>query len=312
MASYLALRVYVSNQEYHIIEGYTSPFVGIFAVPLKLCAEMYLRGIISFSRHTALYLKEIHIVDIDVSVLREMTDAYHNYKKKPDSISISGAKTRHPDLMITLTPSSRKDIENKKGVSASHADTAQQINNVKTPTSSESRSYEHSRTERLSQSKGGCLFKMKDEKFGQQTAKVFTFKDKMVVKIYTGSIVRFQGDALICSNDDGMSGIGPLAKAVAAGGGSKYNESYSKMKKKSQYGLYKWKLGDVETCSGGDLNVRFVVHAVIQSMFRTDQESLKSYKTTLMKIFYTINSYNNSTKFAMPLIGAGIWSICYI
>lgn len=290
----------------------TLTFVEIFGVPLKLCAEMYLQGIVDFSRQTALYLREIHIVDIDVSVLREMTDAYHNYKKKPDSISISGAKTRHPDLMMTLTSSSRMDIDNKKGVSASHADTAQQINNVKTPTSPESRSYEHSRTKKLSQSKGGCLFKMKDEKFGQQTAKVFTFQNKMVVKIYTGSIVRFQGDALICSNDDKMLGIGPLAKAVAASGGLKYNESFSKIGNKYLYGRHKWKLGDVETCSGGDLNVRFVVHAVIKSMFRTDQESLKSYKTTLMKIFYTINSYNNSTRFAMPLIGAGIWSICYI
>lgn len=272
---------------------------------------MYLQGIVDFSRQTALYLREIHIVDIDVSVLREMTDAYHNNKKKPDYISISGAKTRHPDLMMTLTSSSRKDIENKKGVSASHADTAQQINNVKTPTSPESRSYEHSHTEKLSQSKEACLFKMKDEKFGQQTAKVFTFQNKMVVKIYTGSIVRFQGDALICSNDDGMSGIGPLAKAVAAAGGLKYKESYFKIRKKSQYGTYRWKLGDVETCSGGDLTVGFVVHAVIQSMIGTDQENLKSYRSTLRKIFNTINSYKNSTKFAMPLIGAGILSILY-
>lgn len=268
---------------------------------------MYLHGIISFSRQTALYLKEIHIVDIDVSVLREMTDAYHNYKKNQDSISISGAKTRYPALMKALR-SSVFDVDDKRD----YVDTTQQRNNVRTPTSSESRSYEHSHTENLPQSKGGCLFKMKDEQFGPQAAKVFSFQNKMLVKIYTGSIVRFKGDALICSNDDGMSGSGPLAKAVAAAGGSKYNESYSKMKKKSQYGLYKWKLGDVETCSGGDLKVRFVVQAVIQSMFRTDQESLKSYKTTLMKIFYTINSYNNSTKFAMPLIGAGIWSICYI
>lgn len=272
---------------------------------------MYLKGIIDFSCQTVLFLEEIHIVDIDVSVLREMTDAYHNYTKKPDSISISGAKTRHPDLMMTLTSSSRKDIENKKGVSASHADTAQQINNVKTPTSPESRSYEHSHTEKLSQSKEACLFKMKDEKFGQQTAKVFTFQNKMVVKIYTGSIVRFQGDALICSNDDGMSGIGPLAKAVAAAGGLKYKESYFKIRKKSQYGTYRWKLGDVETCSGGDLTVGFVVHAVIQSMIGTDQENLKSYRSTLRKIFNTINSYKNSTKFAMPLIGAGILSILY-
>lgn len=289
------------------MEWNTLTFVEIFGVPLKLCAEMYLKGIIDFSRQKVWFLEEIHIVDIDISVLREMTDAYHNYKQNPDSISIQSAKTRYPALMMTLKSLSRMDVDNKKGVSASHS-TAQQNNRVKTPTSSESRSYEQSHTEKLSLSKGGHLFKMKDEKFGQQTAKVFSFQNKMVVKIYTGSIVRFQGDALICSNDDGMLGIGPLAKAVAAEGGSKYNESYSKIRSKSSYGAYKWKLGDVETCSGGNLNVRFVVHAVIQSMSRTDEESLRYYRTTLIKIFNTINNYNNSTRFAMPLIGAGIYS----
>lgn len=279
---------------------------GIFGVPLKLCAEMYLQGIINFCRQTTLYLKEIHIVDIDISVLREMTDAYYNYKQNPDSISIRGAKTRYPALMKALRTSSLFDVDDEKDVNTVvHVDTTQQRNYARTPRSLESRSSEQRHTEKVPQNKIAGLFRISDEKFGPQTAKVFSFQNKMVVKIYTGSIVRFQGDALICSNDDKMSGIGPLAKAVAAAGGSKYSENYSKIKQKSQYGLHKWQLGEVETCNGGDLNVRFVVHAVIQSMFGTDQENLKSYRSTLMKIFYTINSYNKSTKFAMPLIGAG-------
>lgn len=246
-------------------------------------------------------------MDIDISVLREMTDAYYNYKQNPDSISIRGAKTRYPALMKALRTSSLFDVDDEKDVNTVvHVDTTQQRNYARTPRSLESRSSEQRHTEKVPQNKIAGLFRISDEKFGPQTAKVFSFQNKMVVKIYTGSIVRFQGDALICSNDDKMSGIGPLAKAVAAAGGSKYSENYSKIKQKSQYGLHKWQLGEVETCNGGDLNVRFVVHAVIQSMFGTDQENLKSYRSTLMKIFYTINSYNKSTKFAMPLIGAGI------
>lgn len=85
----------------------------------------------------------------------------------------------------------------------------------------------------------------------------------MVVKIYIGSIVRFEGDVLICSNDDKMLGIGFLAKVVVVLGGLKYNESFFKIGNKYFYGRYKWKLGDVEICSGGDLNVRFVVYVVI-------------------------------------------------
>lgn len=75
---------------------------------------MYLQGIISFSRHTALYLKEIHIVDIDVSVLREITDAYLNYKKNPDSISIRDAKTRYPALMKAMRSLSETDRDDEK------------------------------------------------------------------------------------------------------------------------------------------------------------------------------------------------------
>lgn len=83
---------------------------------------MYLRGIISFSRYIVLYLKEIYIVDIDVSVLREMIDVYYNYKKKLDFIFIFGVKIRYFDLMIILIFLLRKDIENKKGVFVSYVD----------------------------------------------------------------------------------------------------------------------------------------------------------------------------------------------
>lgn len=82
---------------------------------------MYLRGIISFSRYIVLYLKEIYIVDIDVSVLREMIDVYYNYKKKLDFIFIFGVKIRYFDLIILIFLL-RKDIENKKGVFVSYVD----------------------------------------------------------------------------------------------------------------------------------------------------------------------------------------------
>lgn len=53
-------------------------------------------------------------MDIDVNVLREMTDAYHNYKKNPDSISISGAKTRYPALMKASRSLSVTDRDDEK------------------------------------------------------------------------------------------------------------------------------------------------------------------------------------------------------
>lgn len=244
-------------------------------------------------------MEEVHIVDIDANVLTELTAAYQQYKHDPQSIAISSAKARHPDLMRTLTSTF-------KGNTGSTDSSASHYGNENETTSAESRNHvKDPKTSKQSDWKN--IWKCDDETFGRQLAKVFSFQDVMVIKIYTGSIVRFKGDAIICSNDDRMSGIGPLAKAIAAAGGSKYSDSYSKLRSKYLFGKMIGKAGDVETCSGGDLKVGFVVHAVINSLTNTNRESLKSYKETLKKIFCTINSYKKSRKFSMPLIGAGIY-----
>lgn len=251
-----------------------------------------------------MYLKEIHIVDIDVSVLTEMKDAYYNYKKDKNSISIEGARTRHPTLMTTLR-STIRNVHDRTDSVTDHTGKKMSIREKERLSTSDTGNGKNDLSGEHLHRNQRSLLKLNDEKFGQHTAKVFSFQNIMVIKIYTGSIVRFKGDALICSNDDTMSGTGFLARAVAEAGGSKYKDSISKIRFKSGYGSHKWRPGDVETCSAGNLNVRFVIHAVIDSMLTADQQNLKSYESTLRKIFDTINNYGNSKKFAMPLIGTG-------
>ncbi|XP_062614142.1 uncharacterized protein LOC134275876 [Saccostrea cucullata] len=288
---------------------------GIFGVPLPLCAEMYLLGIHEFSKQSHFWVREIHIVDHNVNVYNELTAAYDRYQKDPLSIGITSAKSRYPRLMKTLPPpSNREKTENvssssrhdfgrshssESGYSAKH----QEPNTATLTTGDTDREVRNPNSNRH-----GCLknlVKLPDKSIGQQAAKVFEIQDVLVVKIHTGSIVKFQGDAIICSNDDGMTGIGPLAKAIATAGGSKYSESYSKIRSKYGYGSIKGKQGDIETCSGGELRVGFVAHAVISSMIRADNYNLKLYGDTLKSIFCTIFNYKKSRKFAMPLIGAG-------
>ena len=256
------------------------------------------------SQITRLFLKEIHIVDIDVSVLTEMKDAYYNYSKDGNSISIEGAKIRYPALMKTLRSSDRNAHEGTDST-ADDLEKKMFFQKSERPSTSETRNRKNNLSGEHMHSKQRCLLKLDDEKFGPHTAKVFSFQNIMVIKIYTGSIVRFHGDALICSNNDTLSGSGFLARAVAEAGGSKYKESISRIRFKSGFGSHKWKPGDVETCSGGNLGVRFVVHAVIETMITANQQDLESYRSTLRTIFDTINSYKNSKKFAMPLIGSG-------
>lgn len=244
------------------------------------------------------------MVDIDVSVLTEMKDAYYNYKKDKNSISIEGARTRHPGLMTTLKSTMRK-VHDRTDYPADHSGKNVSFRENERFSTSESRSGKKDLSGEHLHRKQKSLLKLDDEKFGLHTANVFSFQNIMVIKIYTGSIVRFHGDALICSNDDTMSGSGFLARAVAEAGGSKYKDSISKIRFKSGYGSHKWRPGDVETCSAGNLNVRFVIHAVIDSMLTADQQNLKSYESTLRKIFDTINNYGNSKRFAMPMIGTG-------
>lgn len=61
-----------------------------------------------------MYLKEIYIVDIDVSVLREMIDVYYNYKKNLDFISIRGVKIRYFVLMKVLRFLFVFDVDDKR------------------------------------------------------------------------------------------------------------------------------------------------------------------------------------------------------
>ncbi|CAG2228792.1 unnamed protein product [Mytilus edulis] len=71
---------------------------GIFAVPKKMCAAMYLKGIFEFSKNCNLgSLKEFHIIDITDEVLDLVKDWYTKYLLNPACIEIEAVLLKMSD-----------------------------------------------------------------------------------------------------------------------------------------------------------------------------------------------------------------------
>ena len=141
-----------------------------------------------------------------------------------------------------------------------------------------------------------------DEKMAGIVVKIFEFCDKIKIKVYTGSIVKFHGDAIIISSDHFVTGQGALGKAVLFAGGRRYEKEFNNMRKQLT-GNYQ-KVGDTFLCKGGDINATYVLHVVLNQLCDTSHPKLAEHKTALLRALEKVGELH-WRKVAMPLIGAG-------
>ncbi|KAL3864073.1 hypothetical protein ACJMK2_005779 [Sinanodonta woodiana] len=65
---------------------------GIYGVPKRLCAEMYIRGVVDYDRQNRkTCVREIHFVDIAKDILQEIRDAYERWKQNDNNINFKNA-----------------------------------------------------------------------------------------------------------------------------------------------------------------------------------------------------------------------------
>ncbi|KAK3095405.1 hypothetical protein FSP39_014280 [Pinctada imbricata] len=258
---------------------------GIFSVPKHHCAEMCLYGILEYcDKHPSSSLQEVHIVDKNPSVLKEIQSTYEKINRQGDH--------------RFLRPQYSSNSYTQQASSSSYR--GDPVDHVPHHGRDETKAKEHQRS-------GMSLFREPDCKITGITApvKVFNTENGVTIKVYTGSLVRFKGDAIVCTADDGLSGLGPLATAIEIAGGSKYTKSMGKMR--SDLRVYTKKLdpGTVHRCAGGDLPVSEVYHVVIKTLFFTSEHSLNEYGDTVRKMFKDLLG-KKVMKMALPLIGAGM------
>ncbi|KAL3864074.1 hypothetical protein ACJMK2_005780 [Sinanodonta woodiana] len=67
---------------------------GIYGIPKRLCAEMYIRGVVDYDRQNPqTCVREIHFVDIAKDILKEIRDAYERWKQNDNNINFKNANS---------------------------------------------------------------------------------------------------------------------------------------------------------------------------------------------------------------------------
>lgn len=218
-----------------------------------------------------------------------MKNAFEDLGRK-HLISLDAIKTKYPNMRWNDWSSSTKTP------SKSHSSSSQSSDSHYRGQSGQSKGAE-------TPSQGGRpkakLTRLADTTMANIPVKVFQFSNGLVVKVYTGSIVKFHGDAIVISADMSLSGVGFLSEAVRKAGGPEYKKEFDEMRTKTRA-----KLGDVVHCKGGKLGARYVMHLILNQLSSTQGNKLAEYKNHLKDVLEDVQGLSWK-KIALPLIGAG-------
>ncbi|CAG2230042.1 PARP10_14_15 [Mytilus edulis] len=182
---------------------------GIFAVPKRMCAAMYLKGIFEFSKHGYLEsLKEFHIIDIHEEVLDMIKEWYTKYKIDPACIEVSAVlKSSDSDHRSPLNrpPAWQHD---------------ERANKRKSDNLSESQ-------RRKGQVGQGVMQARATDPRPSKTKVVPKFCGKTDILIYTGNVLQLKGiDVVVVSEDGLMKGEGGLSMALLNAGCDRYKKEH--------------------------------------------------------------------------------------
>lgn len=255
---------------------------------------MYALAVHEFDKEKPLSLKEIHFVDLDLIMLRKIEAGFDNLKM---DTFLSPIEKRYPNIVWN-------EYRREKSYAASVTSGSLDSSRIRNENRKSSSVYDASSVPMAtpsSRSKFSPLTKIADETMASIQITVFQFQNGLKVKIYTGSIVKFHGDAIIVSADEYITGMGALGDAVKAAGGLRYEREFRNMKQQARTVC---KAGDILHCKGGNLTARHVMHIVLKQLWDTRQPQLTEYKQILNKALEKVNALT-WRKVAMPLIGAG-------
>jgi len=106
---------------------------------------------------------------------------------------------------------------------------------------------------------------------GVNVRRVYDLRDGAVLCVSQGSVVRFKGDALVNAANRGCLGGGGVDGAVNDAGGWKLEEARRRLPLVAPY--TRCPTGEARLTIGGDLSVRFVIHAVGPDYRSFDEEA---------------------------------------
>ncbi|XP_061194319.1 uncharacterized protein LOC133202495 [Saccostrea echinata] len=268
-----------------------------FEVPKELTAEIWAVSVHEFSKDNGLKssIRDIHFVDIDPDIVQKTREALENIEKSKNLINLATIKKKYPYIQWTTLSSSERTprLKNFSKLDVPKQTSAEYENFGLIQVNRPNISTESGRS-------SAKLVRLPDTTIAHIPVKGFQFRNGLIVKIYTGSIVKFHGDAIVIRTDPTLSDFGFLRNAVRKAGGQEYEKEFEKMRRLK----YIAKLGDVLHCKGGTLGARYVLHLVLYPLSSTKDRRFEEYKSYLMRALDEISS-RSWKKVAIPLIGAG-------
>ena len=270
--------------------------LGIFGVPLTLCAPMYVKAITDFGTQKRKRLREIHIVDIDPQrgLPNLIDESYHIFLKEPRSLNPKSVFQRNSHQ--TGSPTALKPT---KRLSAN----------------SEFRKVNSVDFDKVQGRQPVCTY------IGSNVSGKHEFEmdKKLKVYIYKQNIVSLKNiGSLVCSENSAFSGTGGLSKNIYQNASKEFCKVFDNCRANLQRDGKRLQAGELRTMiPGGKLSYNYIVFTAVNRFDpnkRPSKYDLAELEETCFKVLNHLNNLSCHRKvkksshlesLAMPLLGAG-------
>lgn len=252
-------------------------------MPKELCADMYVQAIVDYAELEKRYPKELHIIDVDVSILKLVEKSVEKWKKSPDSIKPSETLKNY--------------MKDHPGASGGMGQGRGRRYNRQFSEPGSSKRNENDEIAGLQVRKQSTV----PLKWGGEDS-IFSVNESVRVHIYKGSIDKVVNvKAVVCSTDTSFGTTGYISRAFKEAFGEKYRNNFNKMKAKENHNAT---LGHVYTCETGSIYAPYVMHLAMKSLLTGYDQELKDYRLGLFNLFNKAEK-RQFGEVALPLLGTG-------
>ena len=263
-------------------------------MPKELCADMYVQAVVDFINTGARCPKELHIIDIDTSILKLVKESCKKWSKDPGSTQPAEALKQYLKEHPYASGYTGQGHGYSRGKRAHRQFSEPASETVGVSDVADA-------LKGLSVKKAGTV----SLKWGGKDA-IYNVNDSLKVHIYTGKIDKVADvDAVVCSIDTGFGTNGYIVRAFRDAFGEKYRNNFDKMKvRERNLGTNNY----VYTCETGSVYAPYVMHLAMKPLLQGSQDELREYKTGINNLLNRAEK-KGFAKIAVPMLGTGMFII---
>lgn len=268
--------------------------------------------------------KELHIVDIDTSILKFVEVSVKKWQKDPQSVNsrvtLPKFLEENPHL-VKRSNLNQDDVRGQRGQGVGQSGGGREKRSEQGQGGREKRSAKGHIDEKDNEGKHTRYATKRDEissnrynlknslkcegketfRWGGQ-AEVFGMGQKITIKIFKGDVSKAQNmDAVVCCMNKNFIASGFVADALRTAGGKEYEKNFRKME--SNYRVHAIK-GSVYKCRAGNLGVHHVLHVVMDGISTASDEEVRFYSVCIFMVLSKADEWKHA-KLVIPMFGTG-------